>query len=393
MCRVVCHSSQHLSAVQEYVVILQFSLHQKYQAVRLDPHRRLLVDHQLKLLEPHFSRFHRCRRLLHPRHLSHSLQPSPTLCKEEFHSSKWRASRNDNREIPNSLSHFEKWSGHNRDWRWLSRHDVSVQKYSGEVCARSWRQMWSGSKFVFPLVVITCPYTTFCPKCCSATLFAATALTFVELTIGNCGANQGGQTWPKHPESIINSCSSVFHFSVRLGRDWSSQFTVYRRFLLSSSENIQSPSSAHPIVFTWEKLGCCADVFELGFQSSTCLLLSLLTEFCHLGFRLSRALAFTLRFVRLLVPTIRCFVSIPSTVSTFSIESWVFCCRFSVTFAWVDFFSFLTTPLSLAGFLFAFPFPLSGDCVDFHWIFVVCVSGWSRLEDASAPQVIFSRHA
>ena len=33
--------------------------------------------------------------------------------------------------------------------------------------------------------------------------------TFVELTIGNCGANQGGQTCPKHPESIINSCSSV----------------------------------------------------------------------------------------------------------------------------------------------------------------------------------------
>ena len=135
--------------------------------------------------------------------------------------------------------------------------------------------MRSGSKFVFPLFVITCPCTTFCPKCCSATLFAATASTFVELTIGNCGANQGGQTWTKHPESIINSCSSVFKFSVRLGRDWSSQFTVYRRFSLSSSENIQSPSSAHPIVFTWDKFGCCADVFELGFQSSTCLLLSL----------------------------------------------------------------------------------------------------------------------
>ena len=37
--------------------------HQKYQAVRLDPHRRLLVDHQLKLLEPHVSRHHRCRGL------------------------------------------------------------------------------------------------------------------------------------------------------------------------------------------------------------------------------------------------------------------------------------------------------------------------------------------
>ena len=32
-------------------MFLQFSLHQKYQAVRLDLHRRLLVDHQLKLEE------------------------------------------------------------------------------------------------------------------------------------------------------------------------------------------------------------------------------------------------------------------------------------------------------------------------------------------------------
>ena len=64
--------SQHLSVVQEYVVILQFLLDQKYQAVRLDPHRRLLVDHHPKLLEPHVSRLHRCRRLLHPRHLPHS---------------------------------------------------------------------------------------------------------------------------------------------------------------------------------------------------------------------------------------------------------------------------------------------------------------------------------
>ena len=53
----------------------------------LDPHRRLLVDHQLKLLGPHVSRLHRCRRLPHPRHLSHSLQPSPTLCEAGFHSS------------------------------------------------------------------------------------------------------------------------------------------------------------------------------------------------------------------------------------------------------------------------------------------------------------------
>ena len=53
-----------------------------------DLHRRLLVDHQLKLLVPHVSRHHRCRGLPLPRHLSHSLQSSPTLYKEEFHSSK-----------------------------------------------------------------------------------------------------------------------------------------------------------------------------------------------------------------------------------------------------------------------------------------------------------------
>ena len=47
---------------------------QKCQPVRLDQHWRLLVDHQLKLLEPHVSRLHRCCTLPHPRHLLHSLQ-------------------------------------------------------------------------------------------------------------------------------------------------------------------------------------------------------------------------------------------------------------------------------------------------------------------------------
>ena len=82
-------------------------------------------------------------------HLPHSLQPSPSLREVWFHSPEWCASRNDNREMPNSLSRFEKWCGHNRDWSWLWRHDVSVQKCSGEVWARSSRQMWSGSKFVY----------------------------------------------------------------------------------------------------------------------------------------------------------------------------------------------------------------------------------------------------
>ena len=44
-------------------------------------------------------------------------------------------------------------------------------------------------------------------------------LNFVELIVGNCGANQGGQTCPKHSESFINSCSSV------LQSELSSQFT------------------------------------------------------------------------------------------------------------------------------------------------------------------------
>ena len=54
-------------------------------------------------------------------------------------------------------------------------------------------------------------------------------------------------------------------------------------------------------------------------------------------------------------------------------------------------FSFLATLLALAGFSFVFPF--LGDGVDFHRIFIVCVSGGGRPEDASAPRVILSRHA
>ena len=50
-------------------------------------------------------------------------------------------------------------------------------------------------RICLPLFVVTCPVTTFCPQC-SASLFAATASTFEELTKLNCGANQGGQTFP-----------------------------------------------------------------------------------------------------------------------------------------------------------------------------------------------------
>ena len=245
-------------------------------------------------------------------------------------------------------------------------------------CARSSRQVWSGSRFVFhcsssrartPLFVRSVAV----PHCSLPQLRR-----FVELTIGNCGAKKGGQTCPKHAESIINSCSSV------LQPDWSSQFTVCWRFLLSSSENIQSPSSAHPIVFTCDELGCCADVF--GVQvSSTCVLLSLswISVTLDFDFPVPLPLPWDL-FVCLyqqskaLCPCFPQFRHAPSN-------------RESVTFAWVAFFSFLASRLALAEIFSAFPFPRDG--IDYHWILIVCVSGWSRLEDASAPQVILSRHA
>ena len=78
VCRVVCHPRSVCGWFRKCVVFLQFSLHQKCQAVPLDPHRRLLVDHQLELLEPHVSRLHRCRRLPRPRHFPQSL-PAITI--------------------------------------------------------------------------------------------------------------------------------------------------------------------------------------------------------------------------------------------------------------------------------------------------------------------------
>ena len=95
-------------------------------------------------------------------------------------------------------------------------------------------------KIRFPLFVVTCPYTTFRPWCCSATLFATTASTFVELTIGNCSANHGGQTCP----------NTQNRSSTRAPQSCSKTDLPNSLCMLSSSENIQSPSSAHPIVFT-----------------------------------------------------------------------------------------------------------------------------------------------
>ena len=267
---------------------------------------------------------------------------------------------------------------------------VTPRCFSAEVLRRGLRTFITSNviwiKIRFPLFVITLPVHHFLSVVLAvSTLFAATASTFVELTIGDCGANHDGQTCPKHPESIINSCSSV------LFQDWSSQFSVYRRFLLSSSENIQSPSSAHPIVFTWDKFGCCADVFEFGHQSSTCLLLSL-----------------SLIFLSPWISTVPClYLEICSSTCT---NNQMLCVHtfhsFDILHRIVSvlllflrnlclsgFFSFLATFLALAGFFLAFFF--LGVCIDFHWIFVrVCFwlkSSWRCVcssSDLQSPRVM-----
>ena len=196
-----------------------------------------------------------------------------------------------------------------------------MQKCSREVCTLiTSNVIWI--KIRLPLFVITCPYTTFL-QCCSATLFVATASTFVELTIGNCGANQGGHTCPKHPESIINSCSSVFHFSV------STSESEWNKTDLSSSQctDVSCCLPAKISRVPHLRIQSCSLEINLAVVL-TCLdldtnrrLVYAFTDFCHFRFRLSRALAFTLRFVRLLVPTIRCSVSILSTVSTLALLS------------------------------------------------------------------------
>ena len=96
-------------------------------------------------------------------------------------------------------------------------------------------------------------------------------------------------------------------------------------------------------------------------------------DVCHFGFRLAGAFAFALRLGRLLVPTVSSFVSVLSAISTLTLEARVLCCRFTVSFASVAFFSFLATLLALAGFSFAFPF--LGGGIDFHRVVFVGVSG------------------
>ena len=257
--------------------------------------------------------------------------------------------------------------------------------------ARWSREMWSGSRFVFRCSSSHVRKTLFVRGVAVATWFAAAASTFVELTTGNCGANHGGQTCPKHPESIINSCSSVFHFSVRLERDWSSQFTVYRRFLLSSSENIQSPSSGHPIVFTWDKCCCCADVcLESKFHR--------LVYCCHFHWFLSPWIStFWCHCLNVEVWAVACTNNQRLCVHTFRkfdthirVASVLLSSLRRPLPEWLS-FPFLPTFLPLLYFSLPFPFREtastsieSSSCVLLAEVV---------LKMASAPQVILSRHA
>ena len=140
---------------------------------------------------------------------------------------------------------------------------VTPRCFSAEVLRRRLRTFITSNviwiKILFPLIVVTCPYT----------LFAATASTknspleiAVQPMVG------------RHVQNIQNRSSTRAP---------------------QSSNQTDLPNSQ------------CADV-------SCCIPVNISsTDFCHLGFRLSRALAFALRFVRLLVPTIRYFVSILSS--------------------------------------------------------------------------------
>ena len=183
-----------------------------------------------------------------------TLSTNHHFCKEEFHSSKWCASRNDHRLRPNSLSRFEEWCDHNRDWRCLSRHDVSVQK----------RQMWSGSKIRFPLFVITCPYILSVVLQCHVIVrchsFNVCGTHHWKL---RCKPGWADMTKTSRidPQFVLLSFPLLSQIGTKL------IFPIHRvpTILAVFQWNIQSPSFAHLIVFTWDKFGNCADVFELEF--------------------------------------------------------------------------------------------------------------------------------
>ena len=182
---------------------------------------------------------------------------------------------------------------------------VTPRRFSAEVLRRGLRTLTTSKliciRICLPWFVVTCPYTTFRPQCRSVAFFAVTASMFVQLTKGNCGANQGGQTCPQHPESIINSCTCpCSHVSDK--RVWGSTFklTEYRHFELSSTEKIHNSSSVRPIspiVFVhlrqtrwlrrsvwWPRL------FNLFARVA-------FAGLCDVGFRLARAFTFAMRLV------------------------------------------------------------------------------------------------
>ena len=78
-------SSRCLSEIQEFARHVEFSFHQKHQALLLDLHQRLLAAHHLKLLLPQIPRRILPRRLPRPRHATHFLQSSPSLCEVGSH--------------------------------------------------------------------------------------------------------------------------------------------------------------------------------------------------------------------------------------------------------------------------------------------------------------------
>ena len=281
--------------------------------------------------------FPRCHRPLHLRHSLRSLQPSPTLCETGLHSSEWCASKNDKCEIP------------------ISENDAVITVIEDD-CHATMFQCGSAQEKLAHIYHTKCDLHQDSFSTVRQHVFVHHFLAVVlQCNVVRC-----------HSVDVCRTHHWKMRCEVWLGRDWSSRFIVNWRFLSSSSENIQSPSSTHPIVFTWNK------IWLLCWRVWTCLLLSLSLIPVTFEFPPSRALVFTLVVGRLLVPTIMCFITILSTISTFTFESWVFCWRFHVTFTWVAFFTFVATLLILVRFylrLFPFRETASTSIESSSWVF------------------------
>ena len=109
---------------------------------------------------------------------------------------------------------------------------------------------------------------------------------------------------------------------------------MYPRFWHSSNAKIHNPSSARqisPIAFTSDTLEGCEDAFG-DHVFSTCLLVSHSLISVTLDFDLPVPHAFALFLVLMLVPIFGSFVTLFSTISTFTFKARVFHFRFSVVF-------------------------------------------------------------